>query len=55
MNESHRLAKFENGRWHLTPQGFLVSNAIIAAITEALEEEKQRRLERAQRGDYRIV
>ena len=37
VNESHRLAKFENGRWHLTPQGFLVSNAIISDLQLAQE------------------
>ena len=52
---AHGLARRTESGWRLTPEGFLVSNAIIAAITEALAEEKQRRLERAQRGDYRIV
>lgn len=30
------LAQRENGRWHLTPQGFLVSNAVIVRVLEAL-------------------
>ena len=32
----HGLAEKENGRWHLTPQGFLVSNAVIVRVLEAL-------------------
>ena len=44
--ERHGLAQRTAGGWRLTPEGFLVSN---------LAEEKQRRLEKAQRGDYRIV
>ena len=51
----HDLAQRTERGWRLTPRGFLVSNAIIASLTEALAEEKQRRIERAQRGDYRIV
>ena len=53
--ERHGLARRTAGGWRLTPEGFLVSNAIIAALTDALTEEKRRRLEKAQRGDYRIV
>ena len=52
---AHGLAQRTESGWRLTPKGFLVSNAIIATLTEALAEEKQRRMERAQRGDYRIV
>lgn len=44
----------EDGRWHLTPQGFLVSNQIIVGLLEALADEKQRRAEAAARGDYRV-
>ena len=32
----HGLSQKENGRWHLTPQGFLVSNAVIVRVLEAL-------------------
>ena len=53
--ESHGLARRTVNGWRLTPEGFLVSNAIIASLTDALAAEKQRRLEKAQRGDYRIV
>ena len=53
--EQHGLAKRTESGWRLTPQGFLVSNAIIASLAEALAEEKQRRMDRAQRGDYRII
>ena len=53
--ERHGLARRTAGGWRLTPEGFLVSNAIISSLADALAEEKQRRLEKAQRGDYRIV
>lgn len=33
----HGLAQEADGRWHLTPQGFLVSNAVIVRVLEALE------------------
>lgn len=46
--------KKEEDRWHLTPEGFLVSNQIIGQALEALETEKRRRAEAAARGDYRI-
>ena len=32
----HGLSQKENGRWRLTPQGFLVSNAVIVRTLEAL-------------------
>lgn len=32
----HGLAQKENGCWRLTPQGFLVSNAVIVRVLEAL-------------------
>ena len=53
--EAHGLAQRTDVGWRLTPRGFLVSNAIIVSLLDALAEEKQRRLEKAQRGDYRIV
>ena len=45
----------EDGRWHLTPRGFLVSNQIIGELQELLNREKLERLRRAQEGDYRVV
>lgn len=42
------------GRWHLTAEGFLVSNGIILAVLEALTEEKERRRLAAESGDFRI-
>ena len=44
----------EDGRWHLTPRGFLVSNQIIGGMLDALAEDKRRRAEAAARGDFRI-
>ena len=44
----------ENGRWHLTPRGFLVSNQIIGGMLDALAADKQRRADAAARGDYRV-
>ena len=51
----HGLAQATACGWRLTPEGFLVSNAIIASLIEALAEEKLRRQEKTLRGDYRIV
>ena len=48
-------ARCDDGRWHLTPEGFLISNAIILQVLEVLNEEKRRRMEAAHRGDFRIV
>ena len=48
-------AVFEDGCWHLTPTGFLVSNQIIGELQELLNREKLERLRRAQEGDYRVV
>ena len=44
----------EEGRWHLTPKGFLVSNQIIGGMLDALAEEKRRRAEATARGDVRV-
>ena len=43
------------GRWHLSPEGFLVSNQIIGQCLEALAEEKQRREEARANHDYRVL
>lgn len=53
--EKHALAMRTEQGWRLTPQGFLVSNQIITALTDALVAEKQRRMAKAAAGDYRIV
>ena len=47
-------ARTENG-WRLTPHGFLVSNSIIAALQEALGQQKAARLAAAAEGDFRVV
>ena len=47
-------ARKEGDRWHLTPEGFLVSNQIIGQVLDALGAEKLRREEAAARGDYRV-
>lgn len=44
----------EDGRWHLTPNGFLVSNQIIGGMLDALGEDKKRREEARARGDFRV-
>ena len=44
----------EEGRWHLTAEGFLVSNQIISGLLEALAEDKRLRAEAAARGDFRV-
>ena len=44
-----------NGRWHLTAEGWLVSNAIILAALEALHQEKERRARAAADGDFHIL
>ena len=44
----------EDGRWHLTPAGFLVSNRIIVDLLEAQSADRQRRAEAAARGDFRV-
>jgi oxygen-independent coproporphyrinogen-3 oxidase len=44
----------EDGRWHLTPKGFLVSNRVISLMLELQADEKQRRADAAARGDFRV-
>lgn len=47
-------AAMADGRWRLTPEGFLLSNQIIGQCLEALAVEKLRREEAAVRHDYRV-
>ena len=47
-------AALYGGRWHLTPEGFLLSNQIIGQCLEALAGEKLRREEAAANHDYRV-
>ena len=44
----------EEGRWHLTAEGFLLSNTIILAALDALGQEKVRREQAVANGDFRI-
>jgi len=44
----------EDGGWHLTPNGFLLSNQIIGQLLELLAQDKQARADAAARGDFRI-
>lgn len=43
-----------DGSWHLTPEGFLVSNRIIGGALDALAEDKKRRAAATARGDFRV-
>ena len=49
------LAEQDGNGGHLTAKGFLVSNRIIGLLQDELAREKNRRLEAAARGDYRVV
>ena len=41
MYEKRDLAvKEENGRWRLTPKGFMVSNSILVQLLEAQQQSK---------------
>ena len=42
----------ENGSWHFTPSGFLLSNTLIGELLDALAADKQRRLDATARGDF---
>ena len=53
--EENGLARQTESGWCLTPRGFLVSNQIIGALQDELSREKQKRMEAAARGDYRVV
>lgn len=44
----------EGDRWHLTPKGMFVSNAIILRALDAVNADKRRRFIAAANGDYRI-
>ena len=52
---AHGLAAPTEAGWRLTPRGFLVSNQIIGALLEAMGTDEAMRLDRAARGDYRVV
>ena len=47
-------AILRSGRWHLTPEGFLLSNQIIGQCLEALADEKLRREEAAASHYFRV-
>ena len=42
------------GFWHLTPQGFLLSNTLIRGLLDVLAEDKRQRAEAAARGDFTV-
>lgn len=53
--EKAGLASRTEGGWHLTPKGFLVSNSIIAALQEALAQQRAARQAAMAEGNFRIV
>ncbi|MFR8915933.1 MAG: radical SAM family heme chaperone HemW [Oscillospiraceae bacterium] len=53
--EKAGLASRTEGGWRLTPRGFLVSNAIIAALQEALAQQRAARQAAMAEGNFRIV
>ena len=54
LEQAAGYAVEEDGRWHLTPKGFLVSNQIIGELLDAQTAEKQRRADATARGDFRV-
>ena len=53
--EKAGLASRTEGGWRLTPRGFLVSNSIIAALQEALAQQRAARQAAMVEGNFRIV
>lgn len=53
--EKAGLALPTEGGWRLTPKGFLVSNSIIAALQEALAQQRAARRAAMAEGNFRIV
>lgn len=53
--EKAGLALPTEGGWRLTPKGFLVSNSIIAALQEALAQQRAARQAAMAEGNFRIV
>ena len=53
--ENAGLASRTEGGWRLTPKGFLVSNSIIAALQEALAQQRAARQAAMAEGNFRIV
>ena len=53
--EKAGLASRTEGGWRLTPRGFLVSNSIIAALQEALAQQRAARQAAMAEGNFRIV
>lgn len=53
--EKAGLALPTEGGWRLTPKGFLVSNSIIAALKEALAQQRAARQAAMAEGNFRIV
>lgn len=53
--EKAGLASRTEDGWRLTPKGFLVSNSIIAALQEALAQQRAARQAAMAEGNFRIV
>ena len=53
--EKAGLTSRTEGGWRLTPKGFLVSNSIIAALQEALAQQRAARQAAMAEGNFRIV